>query len=927
MFTCLDKKSRKGLVRRAISAALMLVLCASLVPAPAFARDVDGEEVVSADSAPVEMVAGATAAAREDVAVDDGPEEPDGRATSDGAAVSSGVAKAAAVSEGPVKAGEPEEQGVAGALAESAAPEEPAPAGSVSAEEPTISENLASVGYAAEAKPVSSSATAARDREAVLGETPVVEASSGGVRAAKPAAKPARALDGTMVSTLQGLSSDEEGPELQALSDELMARALMRDKALAALESSYDYSGDAYCWFRNDSATDDVFSVEIDGETYEAYCIDPGLPAPANGWYTFYATWDDGEKAYDIVLDTTDADVHWSQVDLGTGCQRVGGFRIYAKGGLQLTKTSSNLEVSGAYSVAGAEYGLCWYRVDAEAMAEPDYRLVIGDAGVSDVISGLTPDERWYVRELVAPLGFQLDPTVHTVSIRPHEQTTYAVVDSPVMDPNGVLLKKVTASGEEFLGEHLSLALAEYQFDYYAGYYDSVAEAEASGAPTRTWVMRTDVDGFTGTLFADDSFIARDKSYGYLVTGTVYRDSWGNPSMPLGTLVIHEIKPPAGYKLSETYFLAKLISADNEMGFAWDADGNFFDGNTALDEEKVDAGSLTILKVSSHPEVTSGTPAYSLAGAQFGIYDNATCQGKPIYTLTTREDGTTDTLSNLPPGSHWFIKELAAPRGFLLSDEIYEAIIEPGSVAVTTVRITDDFESGSLILSKKSADPALTDGNPQYSLAGAIFDVYDNASCLGSPTYTLTTSENGTAGPLRGLPLGSVWWVKKRVSPAGYELSTEVSPVTIASAERITVTVAEKPLSGSFFIKKTSAYPMLTEGNALYSLEGAVFGVWPDESCMGTPTYQLTTKADGTTDSIEGLALGSQWYVKEIMAPSGYQIASTVQQIRIVDTRKTCVSISDAPVYAPANVSLVKRDSASYAFSLVRNPQAMPVVR
>ena len=322
-----------------------------------------------------------------------------------------------------------------------------------------------------------------------------------------------------------------------------------------------------------------------------------------------------------------------------------------------------------------------------------------------------------------------------------------------------------------------------------------------------------------------------------------------------------------------------------------------------------------MLKKSANPALTDGNDAYSLAGAQFDIYSNALCQGEPAYTLITAEDGTTDVIEGLAPGSHWFVKETKAPQGFLPTDEVFEAVIEPGSVAVTTVTVVDDYESGSLLIRKKSADPALTQGNSSYSLEGAIFDIYDNETCQGDPAYTLTTHEDGSTDVLNNLPLGTQWWVKERVAPAGYQLSVETFHAAISETDSVVVNMEEQPITGSFSIKKISANPELTENNEAYSLEGAVFGVWPNRECSGAPTYQATTKADGTTDAIEGLPLGTQWYVKEISAPAGYQVSSAVENITIVEGPSAPVVFPDAPVWAPAQVSLVKKDDASYGNS------------
>ena len=581
----------------------------------------------------------------------------------------------------------------------------------------------------------------------------------------------------------QPLSSASAGPSepqdfaTQALEARTNAAVQCRDDRIALASANYDYSGWAHCWFRNDRPTDYVFTVEIDGVSYEAYCLDPALPAPANGWYTFYATWDDDEKAYDIVLDTKDAEVHWSQVDIGLGCQSVGGFRIYAKGDFTLTKSSSNLEVSGIYNVAGAVYGLYWYYADAQAKNEPDYRLVIGDDGSSDTLTGLTPDERWYVRELEAPTGFALDPTIYTVPIRPNQDNSYHVTDEPVMDPNNVLLKKVTADGQEYLGEHLSLALAEYQFDYYAGYYDTVEQARASGDPTRSWVLRTNNNGYTGVRYADKTFTYDGVEYPYLVSGEVYRAPSGKPSMPLGTLVIHETNPPFGYKVSSSIFIAQLKQADNEFGYEWAFGGEgFADGNVALDKESVDAGSLTILKKSKNPSLSAGINSYSLAGARFDIYDNAACQGEPKYTLVTKEDGTTDTIEELPPGLRLYIKETIPPQGFKESSDVYEVVIKPGKISVTTVVIENVpvYAAPSVSLVKKDSNDK-QDFKGDATLAGAeyTFAFYaGKSSAQGTPDATwvgVTNEEGRTSLNQATLVSGSEWLIEGQcVLPLGF---------------------------------------------------------------------------------------------------------------------------------------------------------------
>ena len=724
------------------------------------------------------------------------------------------------------------------------------------------------------------------------------------------------------LSSASASLSETQDFATQALEARTNAAVQCRDDRIALASANYDYSGMAHCWFRNDSPTDYVFTVEIDGVSYEAYCLDPALPAPANGWYTFYATWDDDEKAYDIVLDTKDAEVHWSQVDIGLGCQSVGGFRIYAKGDFTLTKSSSNLEVSGIYNIAGAVYGLYWYYVDAQAGNEPDYRLVIGDDGSSDTLTGLTPDERWYVRELEAPTGFALDPTIYTVPIRPNQDNSYHVTDEPVMDPNGVLLKKVTADGQEYLGEHLSLAMAEYQFDYYAGYYDTVEQARASGAPTRSWVMRTDEEGYTGIRFADRVFDHDNAIYSYLVSGAVYRAPSGKPSMPLGTLLVHEVNPPFGYELSSKSFIGRLIPSDNKLGFEWSLGSDFIDGNVALDKESVDAGSLTILKKSKNPDLTAGINGYSLAGARFDIYDNAACQGEPKYTLVTKEDGTTDIINKLAPGSHLYIKETIPPQGFKESSTVHEVVIKPGKVSVTTVVIENVpvYVAPSVSLVKKDSD-----GDQAFkgdaTLAGAeyTFAFYaGEASAQGTPDATwvgVTDREGRTSLDQATLVSGSEWLiegqcvlplgfltVEETKAPQGYQKSNEVFSAQVVYDEqtRTAKWVKGEVLSDDAIFCDAVEFDAVEDiklfGISVYKkIQGAQTGISPEGiqfQIVYKPTGEvvktITIGADGTATTGERALPCGSYEVREVeeSIPVGLQPYSATSKTgsNIIDT-------------------------------------------
>lgn len=96
--------------------------------------------------------------------------------------------------------------------------------------------------------------------------------------------------------------------------------------------------------------------------------------------------------------------------------------------------------------------------------------------------------------------------------------------------------------------------------------------------------------------------------------------------------------------------------------------------------EKADYdGSIQIKKASENPDITEGNSCYSLAGAEFEVYNDADCTDY-LTTLVTDENGDTGkyTVYNIPEGETrtLYYKETKAPKGFLLNDEVKSITIE-----------------------------------------------------------------------------------------------------------------------------------------------------------------------------------------------------------------------------------------------------------
>ena len=112
--------------------------------------------------------------------------------------------------------------------------------------------------------------------------------------------------------------------------------------------------------------------------------------------------------------------------------------------------------------------------------------------------------------------------------------------------------------------------------------------------------------------------------------------------------------------------------------------------------------------------------------------------------------------------------------------------------------------------------------------------------------------------------------------------------------------------TGTVSLSKTSANTGITSGNSCYSLAGAVYVIYSDAGCSAQVTT-LTTDAGGNAAAVS-LNAGTYYY-KELTAPAGYALDSSVQSFTVTDGQNTALSVSDTPTNDPAMITLNKVDS------------------
>lgn len=435
-------------------------------------------------------------------------------------------------------------------------------------------------------------------------------------------------------------------------------------------------------------------------------------------------------------------------------------FKVQSKGKLSIMKKSANPDITDnnpCYSLQGAEYGVYKSEADAKANKNKVKTLTIGKYDNSeknkDWSNEVELDEgTYYVKETKNPKGYALNNSVVKVSIKANENswigTNGEFKDYPQSDPVGILLGKVDKETNKNKPQgSASLAGAEFTVKYYKGLYDS-DPAKSGQTPVRSWVLKTDKDGFCGV---------NDE---YKVSGDdFYLTSKGETTFPIGTLTIQETKAPTGYFINNELFVRKITtSGSNEKVETFNMP-TVNEKVIKFDIKKVQAGTST-----------------PVAGAVF----RHTMPNGSTEELTTNDSGEI-TITGLASGTHK-IKEIKSPDGYQLNPN--EVVF---NVASGTGKITFTSETNSLIAqgTKDSGDGYATFGekvNPfnlkitktnehGKVLKGAEFTLYSDEKCE-RVVDTQTSDEKGLL-TFKNLDVEKTYYFKETKAPQGYRIPVD----------------------------------------------------------------------------------------------------------------------------------------------------------
>ena len=537
----------------------------------------------------------------------------------------------------------------------------------------------------------------------------------------------------------------------------------------------------------------------------------------------------------------------------------------------------------------------------------------------------------FYVKEIKASPGFNLDTKVYTVKVTPDDTSTEPVeIESPeppiVGKPNFKIHKKDAEGDANYTG----LIGAQFKIKY----YEVSDRADISDDTLiKTWTFQTrKMDGnWAGFDWQTDTPVA----------GNSFFMDGSSRVLPLGWITIQETKAPNGYDISNDIYYGHIYQSGTSAAFKlYKMSGGSLQevsGGEAVFVDEIQPGRLNLKKSEpaphySHPE------NYSLIGAEYTVYTNSSCttqardaNGNLAVLITQDENGNSNTLE-MDPGTYW-IKETKASPGHLLDNNIYSATITAGAGGSATIQSTDGSVPSYVALKKTAKSGTtnfLTDVPNNYEIAGAEFEVYTDAACtkqakdVNGNVIKFVTDKNGNA-PTYTVDIGD-YWAKEVKAPKGYKLPTKTTDlIHIVTADESNT--ANSPAMFEFTDEPTYGEPDIKIYK--YSTKDI-----KDPSRLTGAYYQISyydikcDYGDKTNPDPKNITYGKptrKWIFKTRLFESG---DSTVAQVGFdwqTDDAVASLTI-DAPVSTAGGVTYKKGDTVtSDAFYMEDGKRILPI--
>ena len=376
-------------------------------------------------------------------------------------------------------------------------------------------------------------------------------------------------------------------------------------------------------------------------------------------------------------------------------------------------------------------------------------------------------------------------------------------------------------------------------------------------------------------------------SAGELV-GTVTTDENGEAyltDLPLGSYKIVETTAPEGFVLNGEAQTVTFTYKDQETPVI---------EQEAVFQNERQKVEVSVVKKDAETQAT-------VEGAVFGLYakEDILAHGEVIVKADTLigkalsdENGKAVFMNDLPFG-RYYIKEEAAPDGYISSDKVVEVTAEYQGQEIPVVELASEYENEPTKISVKKTD--LTTG---VELEGAKLTVLDKDGNI----VDSWTSVKGEEHLIERLTVGETYTLREELAPYGYLKAEEITFTVEDTAEIQKVEMKDDVPEGTLIINKKGEF--LEDVTLVDTIGGWISHIFEYiTGALKDVTFEVYAledikAADGesedyykkdeliatiTTDEtgiakLSGLPLG-KYYVKEKETAEGYVLDGEIREI------------------------------------------------
>ena len=276
------------------------------------------------------------------------------------------------------------------------------------------------------------------------------------------------------------------------------------------------------------------------------------------------------------------------------------------------------------------------------------------------------------------------------------------------------------------------------------------------------------------------------------LVGTVTTDKDGKAQiadLPLGTYKVVEKTAPEGFVLNEEAQTVTFSYKDQKTPVI---------EQTAAFENDRQKVEVSVVKQDAENETV-------VAGAEFGLYakEDILAHGEVIVKADTllgkavsNEDGKAVFELDLPFGSY-YIKELAAPAGYVSSFETLEVTAKYQGQDVKVVKLESVFKNQPTKVTFKKSD--ITTG---VELSGATLTVLDKDGNV----IDTWKSVKGEEHLIERLTAGETYTLREEMAPYGYLMAEEITFTVEDTAEIQKVEMKDAVPTGTLIINKKGEF-------------------------------------------------------------------------------------------------------------------------